>query len=82
VPSPPVWVHTVRPLVIRRSATVASFEGNTTRGRVSLWQASTWRGGSFVTVWVMFGRPRPTAAQVRRAQRILAATAFAPWHVG
>jgi hypothetical protein len=81
-PSPPAWMHRRNPLVIRRSAIVASFEGNTTGGRVSLWQATTWRGGSFVSVWVMFGRPVPTAAEVRRAQGLVAATTFAPWRIG
>ncbi|HEY6960262.1 MAG TPA: hypothetical protein VI408_00085 [Gaiellaceae bacterium] len=80
-PSPPPWEHTRRPIAIRGGLVTASFEGNTTRGRVSLWQASTWRSGSFVTVWVLFGRPRPTAAQVRRAQRVLDATRYPVWRV-
>ena len=78
-PSPPKWIYTRRPLTIVRRDVTASFEGNTTRGRVSLWQTSTWRAGSFLTVWVLFGRAVPTAAQVGRAQRVLDATRYALW---
>ena len=80
-PSPPAWVRRVHPLRIARSATTAAFEGNTTRGRVSLWMGSTWRAGSYVGVWVLFGRPTPTASQVRKAQAELDGTVFAPWRI-
>ena len=81
-PSPPAWVHQVHPLRITRDATTASFEGNTTGGRVSRWTGATWRAGSYVSVWVLFGRPSPTAAQIRIAQAELAGTVFAPWRLG
>src|SRR4051812_31562215 len=64
-PSPPAWVHETHALRIAQSA-VGSFEGNTTHGRVSRWLGTTWRAGSFVTVWVLFGRRTPTAAQIRK----------------
>jgi|SRR5581483_1814590 len=78
-PHAPAWMRTRRPLRIVRAAIHASFEGNTTRGRVSLWAASTWRAGSYVTVWVLFGTPAPTAAAVARAQRELDTTRFPRW---
>jgi hypothetical protein len=81
-PSPPAWVRRVQPLRVVPSAVTASFEGNTTRGRVSRWTGTTWRGGSLVTVWVLFGRPTPTAAQIRRAQAVLDHAAFPPWRIG
>lgn len=81
-PSPPAWVRQVHPLRITARATTASFEGNTTHGRVSRWTGATWRAGSYVGVWVLFGRARPTASQVRAAQAALDHTAFAPWHIG
>jgi hypothetical protein len=79
-PSPPAWVHQTRPLRIARSA-VGSFEGNTTRGRVSRWLGTTWRAGTFVSVWVLFGRPTPTAAQIRKAQNELDHAVLAPWRI-
>ena len=81
-PSPPAWVHRVHPLRIARGAVTASFEGNTTGGRVSLWMGATWRAASYVSVWVLFGRPTPTAAQIRTAQAELDHTVFAPWRIG
>jgi hypothetical protein len=81
-PSPPAWVHRTHPLRIAPRAVTASFEGNTTNGRVSRWMGTTWRGGSFVSVWVLFGRPTPTAAQVRRAQSELDPAVFRPWRIG
>jgi hypothetical protein len=81
-PSPPAWVRQVHPLHIAARATTVSFEGNTTDGRVSRWTAATWRAGSYVGVWVLFGRARPTATQVRAAQAELDHTAFAPWRIG
>ena len=81
-PSPPAWVHRVHPLRIAARTTTASFEGNTTHGRVSSWVGSTWRAGSYVGVWVLFGRPVPTAAQRRAAQAELDHTIFAPWRIG
>jgi len=81
-PSPPAWVHQVHPLRITRDATTASFEGNTTGGRVSRWTGATWRAGSYVSVWVLFGRTTPSAAQVRQAQSVLDRTVFVPWRIG
>jgi hypothetical protein len=81
-PSPPAWVHRVQPLRITRAGTTASFEGNTTGGRVSRWTGSTWRAGSYVSVWVLFGRPSPTAAELRSAQAELDGALFAPWRIG
>lgn len=81
-PSPPAWVHRVHPLRITRGAITASFEGNTTAGRVSRWTGATWRAGSDVSVWVIFGRPVPTAAQIRAAQTELDGAVFAPWRIG
>ena len=80
-PSPPGWMHRRRPLRIVSAAITASFEGNTTNGRVSRWQASTWRAGSFVTVYVLFGSPVPAPATVARAQAELDGTTFDPWIV-
>jgi hypothetical protein len=81
-PSPPAWVHQVRPLRIARRSVTGSFEGNTTGGRVSRWTGATWRAGSYVSVWVLFGRPSPTAAQIRQAQSVLDRAVFAPWRIG
>jgi hypothetical protein len=81
-PSPPAWMRQTHPLRITRAGTTASFEGNTTRGRVSRWTGSTWRAGSYVSVWVLFGRPAPAAAQVRRAQAELDGAVYAPWRIG
>jgi hypothetical protein len=80
-PSPPLWTLHRRPLRIDRPQITASFEGNTTRGRVSLWEATTWRAGSFVSVWVLFGTAVPTAADMVRAQTELNAAVFAPWKI-
>ena len=79
-PSPPAWVFRKRPLTIVRSAIHANFEGNAD-ARVSLWSASTWRAGSYVTAWVFFGAPVPSAADVARAQAELDGTRFPTWHV-
>jgi hypothetical protein len=35
-----------------------------------------------VSVWVLFGRPSPTAAQLRSAQAELDDAFFAPWRIG
>ena len=55
-PSPPSWMLHRHPLQIKRSAIHSNFEGNTTHGRVSTWLGSTWRAGSYVGVYVYFGR--------------------------
>jgi hypothetical protein len=81
-PSPPAWVHRVRPLRIAPGAVTTSFEGNTTRARVSRWTGSTWRAGSYVDVWVLFGKPTPTRAQLRRAQSELERAVFTSWRIG
>ena len=81
-PSPPAWMLERHPLRIRRSAIHADFEGNTTRGRVSLWLGSTWRAGSYVSVYVYFGSPRPAPAVVARAQAELDGARFRAWRVG
>lgn len=80
-PSPPRWELTRRPLRIRRAGIHAGFEGNTTRGRVSLWGSSTWRSGSFVQAYVFFGSPHPGKAAVARAQRELDRTLFPQWFI-
>jgi len=81
-PSPPAWVHLPHPLRITPHAVTASFEGNTTGGRASRWNGATWRAGSYVSVWVIFGRSSPTAAQLRTAQAELDGAVFAPWRIG
>lgn len=81
-PSPPNWIHERHPLRIVRAQIHANFEGNPTNGRVSMWGRATWRSGSFVSVYVYFGAPRPTAATVARAQRELDGTRYAPWSIG
>lgn len=78
-PAPPAWMLRRYPLRIRRSAIRENFEGNPTNGRVSQWLASTWRGGSFVTVYAFFGSPTPSAAAVRHAQAELDGMRLAPW---
>lgn len=78
-PSPPRWIYTRRPLQIIRSQIHTSFEGNTTRGRVSQWLTATWRSGSYVSVYVYFGSPSPSAATVGRAQREPDGTRFTTW---
>jgi hypothetical protein len=77
-PSPPRWIYRKRPLRIARSAIHANFEGNA-EGRVSLWSTSTWRAGSYVTVWVFFGAPTPPRQDVVRAQAELDRTSFPVW---
>lgn len=79
-PSPPRWIYRRRPLTIVRSEIHANFEGNA-GARISLWSTSTWRAGSYVTVWVFFGAPVPGRADVARAQAELARTRFPAWHV-
>ena len=79
-PLAPRWVHERRSLRVRRSAIHANFEGNTTGGRVSLWQGSTWRSGSYVSVFVFFGSPSPSASTVARAQAELDAMHLPAWH--
>jgi hypothetical protein len=78
-PSPPSWMLRRNPLRIVRSAIRGNFEGNPTNGRVSQWLATTWRAGSFVTVYVFFGAPRPSAVLVRRAQAELDGLRLADW---
>lgn len=79
-PSPPRWIYRRRPLHVDRGAIRTNFEGNAGE-RVSLWSTSTWRRGSYVTVWVFFGRPVPTASEVARAQAELDGTSFPAWHL-
>ncbi len=79
-PSPPRWIYRTRPLRIVRAAVHSNFEGNA-GARVSVWSASTWRAGSYVTVWVFFGTPAPPASNVARAQAELDRTSFPPWHL-
>jgi len=79
-PSPPHWIYRKRPLKIVRSEIHANFEGNADT-RVSLWSTSTWRAGSYVTVWVFFGAPRPAVADMARAQAELDRTRFPAWQV-
>jgi hypothetical protein len=81
-PSPPRWMFARRPLRIERSQIRAGFEGNPTHGRVSQWHVATWRRGSFVTVYVFFGSPKPEAATIARAQHELDRTRFASWSIG
>jgi hypothetical protein len=81
-PSPPAWVQLTHPLRITRRTVTASFEGNRTAGRASRWTGATWRAGSYVSVWVIFGRSSPTAAQLRTAQAELDGAVFAPWRIG
>jgi|GEM_PF-1879581 len=81
-PSPPAWVQLPHPLRITARTVTASFEGNTTAGRASRWTGATWRAGSYVSVWVIFGRSSPTAAQLRTAQAELDGAVFAPWRIG
>jgi hypothetical protein len=80
-PSAPRWEFQRRPLHIVSTQIHANFEGNTTHGRVSRWDSSTWRNGSFVTVYVFFGSPSPQLAAIDRAQRELDDTRFAPWSI-
>jgi hypothetical protein len=80
-PSAPPWTLRRNSLTIRRSHITSNFEGNTTRGRVSLWSGTSWRGGSYVSVWVVFGAPVPGVAEITRAQYQLDRAVFAPWHI-
>jgi hypothetical protein len=80
-PSAPPWTKRQHPLRILRSLTRANFEGNTTHGRVSLWTGTSWRAGSYVSVWVLFSAPMPAKADIARAQRQLDRATFAPWHI-
>lgn len=80
-PSPPAWTLQRHPLRVTAARTTASFEGNTTRGRVSLWSGTTWRNGSFVSVYMFFGSPRPSGAAIERAQHELDATRFPQWSI-
>lgn len=75
--------NTHRPKTVSQwsSRSARSFEGNTTRGRVSLWARTTWRNGSFVQVYVFFGSPRPSGAAIERAQLELDATRFPQWSI-
>jgi len=79
-PSAPRWVHQRHALRIRRAAIHPNFEGNTTDGRVSLWQGATWRSGSYMSVYVFFGSPVPSAVTVARAQAELDAVRLPAWH--
>jgi hypothetical protein len=79
-PSPPRWIHRRRTLRIVRADIHANFEGNAA-GRASVWSTSTWRAGSYVSLWVFFGSPRPSAPDVARAQREIDATRFRPWRI-
>jgi len=81
-PAAPRWVRQRHPLRIRQAAIHANFEGNTTGGRVSLWQGATWRSGSYMSVFVFFGAPVPSAATVARAQAELDAVQLPAWHLG
>jgi hypothetical protein len=78
-PAPPAWMLRRNPLRIVRSAIRPNFEGNPTNGRVSQWLGTTWRAGSYVTVYVFFGTPRPSAALVARAQAELDGVRLAAW---
>jgi hypothetical protein len=80
-PSMPRSLLKRHPLRIAEKEIHPNFEGNTTHGRVSLWATSTWRNGSFVTVYVFFGSPRPTSTVVARAQHELDNTRFATWSI-
>jgi hypothetical protein len=53
-PSEPAWALRVHPLRILRSTIHSNFEGNPTHGRVSVWMGSTWRAGSWVSVYIYF----------------------------
>ena len=78
-PSEPRWALTRRPLHINPEGIHAGFEGNPTRGRVSVWLTSTWRNGSAVSVYIYFGAPHPNRLDVKRAQRELDTTRFPAW---
>jgi hypothetical protein len=80
-PAEPAWALRKRPLRIVRTQIHANFEGNTAPDRVSLWNASTWRNGSYVTVWVFFGSPHPGSRLIARAQAEIDRVKLAAWHV-
>lgn len=80
-PAPPRWTLERHPLRIERSAIHAGFEGNPTKGRVSMWAGTTWRGGSFVQVYAYFGSPQPSVATDARTQRELDAARFPRWTI-
>lgn len=78
-PSPPAWMLRRHPLGIVRARIHSNFEGNPTNGRVSEWVASTWRAGSFVSVYVFFGSAIPSPPVVARAQAELGAMRLPTW---
>jgi hypothetical protein len=78
-PSPPAWMLRRAPLRIVRPAIHSNFEGNPTNGRVSQWLGTTWRAGSYVTVYVFFGSPTPSVALVSRAQAELDELRLPAW---
>jgi hypothetical protein len=80
-PAEPAWALRKHPLRIARAQIHANFEGNTAPGRVSLWNASTWRNGSYVTAWVFFGSPHPNGRLVARAQTEIDGIKLPAWHV-
>jgi len=81
-PSRPRWMLQRHPLRIVSTLIHAGFEGNPTHDRVSEWLASSWRAGSFVSVYVFFGSPTPLARDTARAERELAGTTFPTWSLG
>jgi hypothetical protein len=80
-PSAPRWMLERHPLRIERSQIRSNFEGNTTHGRVSVWETASWRNGSFLTVYVYFGSPIPGATAIARAQRELDTTRYQTWSI-
>jgi hypothetical protein len=62
-----------------RSTIHSNFEGNPTHGRVSVWMGSTWRAGSWVSVYIYFGSPKPSQAAVSRAQAELDTMRVSAW---
>jgi hypothetical protein len=78
-PHRPHWMSETNPLRISAADIQAGFEGNTTHGRVSLWNHYTWRNGSAVQVYVYFGSPRPSRGTVCRVQHELDAARFPKW---
>jgi hypothetical protein len=80
-PAESAWAVRRHPLHISRAEIHANFEGNTSPDRVSLWNASTWRNGSYVTVWVFFGSPRPGLELIARAQKEIDRVKLPTWHI-
>jgi len=80
-PAEPAPALIKRPLRIVRTHIHANFEGNKSPDRISLWKASTWRNGSFVTVWVFFGSPRPGSTLIGRAQAEIDRVKLPVWHL-